>query len=63
MLPVLILGGIGILTVAEGFGYACWGGMTYAFGRKVGRNVCVFMDGMEGRARSVISSNLSKMDE
>ena len=63
MLPVLILGGIGALAAAEYFGYACVGGMTYAFGRKFGSGVCVFMDGMEDRARSVISNNLTESEE
>ncbi len=63
MLPAVAMAGIGLLAVAEGFGYACVGGMTYAFGRKFGRRVCEVLDGMEGKAVSVITNNIQNKGE
>ena len=64
MIP--LIAGIGIGTIYwTGWAISTGGtaGMSYAIVRKLGRNACNFMDGLEGRARSMISSTVAPKNE
>ena len=62
MIPLIAGIGIGnILWSGRAIFYGGTAGMSYAIGKKVGRNACNFLDSLEGRARSMISSTVSPL--
>ena len=64
MIPLIAGIGIGtILWTSRAIFYGGTAGMSYAIGKKVGRNACNFLDGLEGRARSIISNTVGSLNE
>ena len=62
MIPLIAGIGIGtILWTSRAVFLGGTAGMSYAIGKKVGRNACNFLDSLEGRARSIISSTVSPL--
>lgn len=64
MIP--LIAGIGIGTIYwTGWAISTGGtaGMSYAIGKKVGRNACNLLDGLEGRARSIITNTVGSLNE
>ena len=64
MIPLIAGIGIGtILWTSRAVFLGGTAGMSYAIGKKVGRNACTFLDSLEGRARSMISSTVAPNNE
>ena len=64
MIP--LIAGIGIGTIYwTGWAISTGGtaGMSYAIGKKVGRKACVALDGLEDRARALITDNVVRITE
>ena len=64
MIPLIVGVGIGtVLLTGRAILMGGTAGMSYAIGKKVGRNACTFLDSLEGRARSMISSTVAPKNE
>jgi hypothetical protein len=61
-----LIAGIGIGTIlwsSRAIFYGGTAGMSYAIGKKVGRKACVALDGLEDRARALITDNVVRITE